>query len=179
LAYFYFDHRDSQKQALKGFIATAIKQLVRQNVSCLAEVAAQFDSGKYKSSNGLPDAQYVPLLRSMCQQFKRTILVVDALDECLEEELEPLIHSLRELLNPSNSCTIQILATSRHELSIERLISPLVMFQISLMKGIRQDIVTYVNTEVGERIRSKRLKLRNPELAEEIKNALLRNADGM
>ena len=163
----------------KGFVATAIKQLVKQNVSCLSNVAARFKSAEYESSDGLPDSEYIPLLRSMCQQFKRTIIVLDALDECLHEELEPLIHGLRELLSPSDWSSIQILITSRHELLIERLILPLATFQTSLMKNIRQDIVTYVNNEIDERIRSRRLKLRNPGLAQDIKDGLLRHSDGM
>ena len=115
----------------------------------------------------------------MCQHFKRTIIVLDALDECLQGELESLIHGFRELLGPLECSTIQILVTSRHELAIERLILPLATSQTSLMKNIRQDIVTYVNNEIDERIGSKRLKLRNSGLAKDIKDGLLRHSDGM
>ena len=179
LVYFYFDHRDVRKQMFKEFVATAIKQLIKQNVSCLNNVAARFKSAEFESRDGLPDSEYIPLLLSMCQQFKRTIIVLDALDECLQEELEPIIQGLRELLGPSDWSSIQILTTSRHELAIERIILPLATFQMSLMKNIRQDIVAYVNNEIDERISSRRLKLRNRELAKDIKDGLLRHSDGM
>jgi len=177
LAYFYFDHRDPRKQNLRNFAATAIAQLVKQSSSCYTQVEKWFDSRSHELNQRLPSSEYGSLLKAVAGDFARTIVVLDALDEC--NDLSALVQCFQELLGVLDSSSMHILATSRNDLVIERLILPLATSELSLMRNIREDIVTYVTTEVDDRVRSKRLKLRNPDLGKQIKIALLKNSDGM
>ena len=177
LVYFYFDHRDARKQNLRNFAATAIAQLVKQSSSCVNEFDNWFESSSQELSQTLLSSEYSSLLKAVAGSFTRTFFVLDALDEC--EDLPALVQSFQVLLGPPTSSSMHILATSRNDLVIERLILPLATSASSLMRDIREDIATYVTTEVDDRIRSKRLKLRNPDLGKQIKIALLKKSDGM
>lgn len=177
LAYFYFDHRDSRKQNLRNFAATAITQLVKQSSDCYTQAEKWLDSSSYELNQRLPSLDYSSLLKAVAGGFARTFIVLDALDEC--DDLPALVNCFRVLLGPLDSSSMHILATSRNDMVIERLILPLATSGLSLMRNIMEDIVTYVTTEVDNRIRSKRLKLRNPDLGRHIKIALLKNSDGM
>ena len=177
LVYFYFDHRDSRKQNVSNFAATAIAQLVKQSSSCYTQIEKWFESSGHELNQRLPSSEYSSLLKAVAGDFTRTVIVLDALDEC--DDLPALVQSFQVLLSPSTLSSMHILATSRNDLVIERLILPLTTAELSLMRNIREDIVTYVTTEVDDRIRSKRLKLRNPDLGKQIKIALLKNSDGM
>lgn len=114
----------------------------------------------------------------MSLHFGKVIVVLDALDESVEEEA--FINGFKELLLSSQSdTTVQILVTSRNDLNIERLILPLVTWGLSLMDAMVQDIGTYITAEIDDRVRSRRLKLRDPSLAKQISETLVRQADGL
>ena len=106
------------------------------------------------------------------------MVVVDALDESANpNDFAQTLHELTITI-PLNT-TIQVLATSREDLSVDRAIRPFSTSDLSLMSNMRSDISAYVAGEVASRISTGKLKLRNRDLASQIIAKLEEKADGM
>ncbi|KAA6408778.1 MAG: hypothetical protein FRX48_07121 [Lasallia pustulata] len=178
LAYFYCDHRNSKQQTVGYFLMTVVRQLVQQHGECLKDIEMLFDTKKQDVSRKLSTGEYLRLIKTMSLHFKQVIVLIDALDESVEEET--FINAFEELLFTSQGdTTIQIILTSRNDLNIERLVLPLTTWILSLKDAMVQDVGTYIAAEIEDRVRSRRLKFRDPSLGNQILESLVRQADGL
>lgn len=178
MTYFYCDHRKPKQQTLGHLLIKVVQQLVRQHEECFNDIQTLFDTKRQDVSRKLSTSEYLNLIKVMSLHFRKVIVVLDALDESIEEEA--FINGFKELLLSSQGdSTVQILVTSRNDLNIERLILPLVTWGLSLMDAMVEDIGTYITAEIEDRVRSRRLKLRDPSLGKQISETLVRQADGL
>lgn len=107
--------------------------------------------------------------------FPQTLIVIDALDECMEREC--LMLTLLALAETTSSC-VKVLVTSRNEIDIYRTFSE--MPSICIQKdNMSEDVERYITAEIKNRIQAKKLKLRDPNLEQEITATLVEKADGM
>lgn len=177
-AYFYCDHRNPKAQKLWNLLMTLAVQLARQNSDCLEDVNALFNAKSPDFHRKITVAEYVSLLRIMSLRFTQTFVVVDALDECLEEDV--FVEGLRALISDGTDGTnVQIVVTSRNDLNIERLLLPLTTFNLPLRGSVEEDVRAFVCGEMQRRIHSRKLKLRDPGLANVILNTLVDRAEGL
>lgn len=103
---------------------------------------------------------------------------MDALDECTN--LLGFVDGLRNIADRTMEGTdIRLLITSRHEVSLERAIKPFASFDICLVDYMREDIKTYLITEVQKRIDRRESKLCRKDLSVDIQSALEKKAGGM
>ena len=101
-------------------------------------------------------------------------MVVDALDECTQRDC-----IARALKTIHDSCPmVKILVSSRQEPEISAVFDDLPNFRIT-QKHMAPDIASFVKAEIADRIQSKRLKIRKPELQQTICDTLISKANGM
>ena len=176
--YFYCDHRNPKAQKLWNLLMTLAVQLVRQSSDCLEDVNALLDTKSGDFHRKIMVAEYISLLRIISLRFTRTFVVIDALDECSEGDV--FVEGLRALVSEGNDGTnIQIVVTSRNDINLERLLLPLTTMELSLRGSVGEDVRAFVGGEMERRIKSRKLKLRDPGLTDVILNTLVDRADGL
>ena len=119
------------------------------------------------------------LLKTLSCHFISTFIVLDALDEV--NDVAPYLKGIEDLHDcVSQDSTIRVLVTSRNELSIERSMVKQEALQLQITsKNIQGDLADYIQDQIETRVSDGRLKLRNPQLKEEIISILTANANGM
>lgn len=165
--YFYCDFKDSLKQTTIGLLCSLIAQLVRKKSVIPDDVEGlyqQSDDGKNP-----PQVSYLgKCLRSIIKGFSKVVVIIDALDECVERD--SLFENLEWLQENTN-----LLITSRDELEIK------LQFGDLPSLAIRTDDVTH-DIEIfiaGELMRQPKLRRLKPSTKLEITSSLTKGADGM
>jgi NACHT domain len=155
MAYFYFDFRDINKQHWRDLITSLLTQLSsRSGPRCdiLSRLYFKYDDGAQQPS----DETLRRCLKEMLTlPDKRPIyLIIDALDECSNTSGIPsdrnrvlqFVEDLVDLHLPN----LHIFVTSRPEVEIREVLSPLTSRQVSLhdQGGQKKDIEDYVRSVV-------------------------------
>ena len=175
VAFYFCDYKTSKKRELRNILASLAGQLARQDSRC-------FDllQNCYKPNDdsfprhGLPDAdELMQLLRKMSSCFNDVMIIVDALDECFEPS--DVSEKLRAYVTADDS-NIKIALLSRDEFEIKCHMADFVHLSI---KARSSDLRLYVSSEIEERTRKQRLRIRSSELKDEILEELISGADGM
>jgi hypothetical protein len=115
------------------------------------------------------------------EQFKRVYLLFDALDECEDRErwLMPLLVNLvKRYMNQSLQVDVKIFVTSRRQEDIVRAFKQIPTIEIRA-NDVGDDIKTYVNYEIHQRMQKGTIELRDGYLVERIIDVLSSRADGM
>lgn len=164
--YCYFGHEQDETPHLLRWV---INQLCRQMNAIPDEVRELFSDG------GSPQTQELAVaLGAVLRNYHRVYLVIDALDESLDRHR--ILNLLLGILDDQTFDKLQVLATSRKELDIERalLISSV---DISMSNSyVDEDIRVYIQ----HTLRVNHKFCRWPEeLQREIETALVKGAKGM
>ena len=155
MAYFYFDFRNANKQALHDLVPSLLKQLsARSSPRCdiLSKFYSAHDNGEKQPS----DSALTKCLKDMLSLPDQTpiYLIIDALDESPNTSGIPsargrVLHLLNELVD-LRLPNVRICVTSRPEIDIQDIISPLTSLRVSLhdQTGQKSDIADYVRSIV-------------------------------
>src|SRR6202161_793773 len=137
MAYFYFDFRNANKQALHDLLASLLPQLsARSSLRCdiLSKLYSDHDNGKEQPS----DSALTKCLKDMLAlpDENPIYLIIDALDESPNTSGIPsargrVLHLLKELVE-LRLPNLRICVTSRPVLDIQDVISPLTSLRVSL-----------------------------------------------
>lgn len=103
-------------------------------------------------------------------------MVLDALDECDVKKRPEFLQFLRKTITSGG--TLKLFVASRKEEDIQRAFSDVATIQIEATK-VNKDIESYVKSELNRRVSDGSLRMRDPNLKEEIFNALVSKAEGM
>ena len=141
IAYFYFDFSDTLKQSSESLVRSLITQLSSQSSSC-PEALKSLYSENLNGHRQPTTEDLMVILKYIVGSFQHVYVVIDALDECRDQEqLLPLIEEIVEW----KLGNMHILVTSRHERDIEDCIGPLVSAQINLHSvQVNADIHTHL-----------------------------------
>ncbi|KAK1836349.1 ankyrin repeat-containing domain protein [Podospora conica] len=178
LAYFYCDYKDSQKQDPAKLLATVLVSLAQQSQGVFDNLQAFF----LEQSAGLPTytADFDTLVENFPKfvqgQFRIIFMIVDAMDETNPSSWDDLAHGLRSLHDQCSE--LKILVTSRNELPISRAFHDLPRTSIE-QSDVVSDIRNFIRAELSNRIAERKLKLRNPELQDAIRESLAEGSRGM
>jgi hypothetical protein len=113
------------------------------------------------------------LLESL-ELSKQTVIVIDALDECMDR-----VDLLKEILHIMEAGpALKLFITSRKEFDISRCLEHVPQLSLST-PDVSVDIDRYIRNQLDQLIRSRRLKIRDPALQDEIWDTLSSKADGM
>ncbi|KAJ5702122.1 hypothetical protein N7488_009670 [Penicillium malachiteum] len=122
VCYFFFKHGGTNQKTANSALASLLRQLIKARPSVVTDLALQTseqDGDKLKDSFH----ELWNMLISFASRLEagEFIFVLDALDECCDNELNLLIESLTTLyLKPEHGCTFKVLATGRPYDNIRR-----------------------------------------------------------
>ncbi|CAG7935168.1 unnamed protein product [Penicillium nalgiovense] len=173
LVYFYFDFHEEQKQSVEGLLLSVIVQLVYQQEKLPVQFRSLCDDFKERRGK-LRGEKLLKALHATIEQFRRVYLILDALDECGEQQgVMSLIANLVR-----SHAGFSILATSRDTTEISRSALGQVSTNVIYMSldNVNIDIRTYV---VNSLSRDPKLRERPSHVKAEIEAALTSGSHGM
>lgn len=174
VAYFFCCHDISE--SLKA--RTVIGSLARQLLSLSAANFTRVEDLIEKAASNLDVGDIISLLRRALPRGFRAYCVVDGLDECDDGEMSALIRRLRNL---QDSFSLRICVSSRVGPDNVLRFSPerFAQHRSIPMPVDNPDIANFITAELEMSIESRRLVIGDPRLILEIRDALLRGAQGM
>ncbi|KAK9784357.1 putative NACHT domain-containing protein [Seiridium cardinale] len=171
ICYIYCDFRHQTEQSLDGLLLSLLRQLSQHSSSLPQSVGDMYDRHQRLGSRPTTNEIFNALQR-VITGFSRTFVVVDALDECATSEgtQSKLITTLLELQRNTQA---RILATSRPIPDITRNFQGFPWLEV---RARTEDISKYIEGNIH---RLKGFVQRDTELQNEIKNSIVKFADGM
>ncbi|KAI0405874.1 ankyrin repeat-containing domain protein [Xylaria palmicola] len=176
IAYFFCSYRDAETCSIINILSSLASHVARQD-----ERAFQVLQGYYedlRSHSHIPGSpstkRLAEILVQMSSLFDQLYIIVDGLDEC-GDEADIVVQTLSRLSQDDDHITMALL--SRDELYIrEHLEQKFVHMEI---EAHTEDVELYVAAELEQRIASKKLRLRDVSLRDEIILQLVKGARGM
>jgi len=174
-AYFYFDFNNERKQTVEGFLRSMIVQLSCQQLSLPEEVQNLYDA-HIKQQQEPRLSSLIETFISLVKGFRRTYVMMDALDECSERQA--MLELIAQVVaRDQNLKKINLLITSRRERDIETTLQDIVTDSIRIQSAqIEADIRLHVNSRLSH---DSRLKRRPESVKKEIEKTLIEGANGM
>jgi adenylate kinase family enzyme len=172
IAFLYCDYQERKQHTALNLISSLVQQLV-QRQAVIPEVVTAFRT-KALSRHTRPKVEhYSNLLHSMLDQFPRTFVVIDALDEYLEKDgsRTKLLEQLRLLHHKVN-----LLVTSRHLAALDT------EFEADAILEVRandEDINRYLRFQIYHNRNLVAHVGRSPQLEDEIVTRISERAQGM
>jgi len=184
IAYIYCDYKDRKNQTTVNLLSSITKQFVLQQKTMPEEVKELYVKHKHGQSSPSLD-EYSKLLTVLSTRYRRSFVVVDALDELSNNEGETpviqikLVEYLYELQRHNKSedgCSLFL--TSRESRHINQQLVNCIRIDI---RAAESDIRAYVESQVFDGATFKHTKAlhRDPELRDKIICTLVDKAQGM
>jgi hypothetical protein len=183
LAFFYCDFNEDQKGELRGMVSSLLVQLCHQ-ANSYYDTLSDFYSEHAQGSKRPTDDALVDCLKEILKVSGQApvYIVLDALDECrvtscMPSSREKLLMFVEELID-SKMPNLRICVTSRPEIDIKDVLSPLTFRAISLHDEIGQmeDINNYIKSVVST---NRSMRKWNPADKELVIEVLTNKANGM
>ncbi|KAF5601296.1 heterokaryon incompatibility protein het-E-1 [Fusarium pseudocircinatum] len=177
-AYFFCTYRHECSQHLVNILFSLCIQLALQSENAfhiLEEYHDQLLSSHHLSTK--PTAEMLTqTLHRICACFTRVYIIVDGIDEC-DDQVEANVECLAELALSQGDDVINMALFSRDKSIIRtRLEKDFAHVEI---EAHTEDLQLYVASELNERIASKWLRLRDPNLKDSIMTRLVGEAKGI
>ncbi|KAJ4314926.1 hypothetical protein N0V94_006230 [Neodidymelliopsis sp. IMI 364377] len=171
VAYFYFTFSDSSKQTYRSLLLSLVTELSRKH-PIDSSLRALHD--KTKPHTPSEEALEV-VLTALLQEAKSSYIIIDALDECAEDEKEQVIEGLKSV---TQACMgLRVLITSRREDDIYELMQSWCQTQLAIDEGcVNADIDIYVRNAIATDRKLMKLPL---DTQNEIKKVFRQKSDGM
>lgn len=118
LAYFYSDFNDNARRTVESLVRSIISQLFAQMVETSSALDALFSRSE-EDTRQVPYTSLFATILPIVRGFKKTYLIIDALDECLE--CEELLQTLKTIHWWAEN-SIHILVTSRQTSEIREVL---------------------------------------------------------
>ncbi|KAF4900929.1 Ankyrin repeat domain-containing protein 50 [Colletotrichum fructicola] len=182
ILYFFFDFSDDKKRNLDGLLRSlifqlyAIKEASDQKVDDLRK---SYDNGKDSPTTD----DLSQCLKDVLETFQEIIILMDALDECKEEN-EPQDELIRWILEMGSAPSlkhVKIITTARPEAAFKKWLDPELADAkcVALAKqGIKADIELYIKGYLEQRP-GFHTQAPNHPLVKWIPERLIQKADGM
>jgi hypothetical protein len=173
VAYYYFDFSDNNKQSLVGLLKSTIYQLISTDDG-LSIGAEQLYESKNEGAEAPTTEELLSLLLEEVSRTKMTYLIIDALDECSEDERELFFG---EFLQKPLVENLAVLLTSRKEPDIERCMKEVDCETLCIQNSlVDADVRTHVTNAIA---RDSRLQKWKAALRQEILDSIVNGAHGM
>jgi hypothetical protein len=174
--FFYCETNTPTNKSSHLFLGTIIKQLFDQAQRCVDHARDLFSQKNKDTTRAINTGEYIFLSQQCLAEFQQVFILVDALDEVHEKEgildILNLLASWKSSDLQQRIPSIKIMLTSRLDRQIQRVIHPLASFQLDLGEKPLQDVRLYIKQEIGSRITTRKLKLRDDSLQREIQDAV-------
>lgn len=178
VAFFFCEFKNSQTHLPLQLLSTLASQLARQNSDAFKILDAYHEELHPESrlGSGPTLSRMLDVIQQMAQCFQTVYIVVDGVDECGDHARE-VSETLLSLVIDDEESTISAAILSRKEQHIREVLE--VSFDPLDIEAHKDDVRLYVATEIESRIQSKRLRLKNMALKDEILHALVDENGGM
>ncbi|KAK9419958.1 putative Ankyrin [Seiridium unicorne] len=175
VGFFFCDYKEETTHVTTNVLGALVSQLALQNDAAYALLAQYYQD--LHPLRGLPRGPTVDglqdLLTDIAQLFDHTFLIVDGLDEC-GKHTDDVVDALKACAQTEKISTALL---SRDENNIRNCLEN--DFGNIEISAHDDDITEYVTSEIEERIRTKRIRIRDPSLKGEILHRLVDGASGM
>lgn len=173
IAYLYCDYSDSDKQKTSSLLSCLAYQLLNQHPSsCWPEAKSSYE--RYHSlGTNITTGDAFKLLKSIVTGLADVFIVIDALDECLEDDgrRKSLISGLSNLMP-----FVRLLVFSRDLPDIRRQFKNAMCVEIRAHDG---DIMKYIDNRVANAERLSTYTAKDDGLGKLIRITIARKACGM
>jgi hypothetical protein len=116
------------------------------------------------------------VLHDILSGFRHAYIVIDALDECSEPELDDLLSFIEEVAEWKHG-SLHFLVTCRPIRYILKALKPIILNNIDLRHAL---LIEDIRIHIRERLQNDRLLREWPmEVKDEIEGCLMKGADGM
>ncbi|KAJ7444029.1 ankyrin repeat-containing domain protein [Mycena latifolia] len=170
VACIYLNHKEREVQTPENLLASVWKQLVVDR--SLPQAAHDLYRHHCPRDTRPSLTEVFNLLQAAMGQHSKVYIIVDALDEYPEDQRNILLEHLSMLLGPTTS----LMMTSRPHVTLDDLFPDVSGLEI---KATEDDIHQYVDKQIQKSPRLSKHVQTRPELHDEIKSEISRNADGM
>ena len=169
LAFVYFNYKEVQ--SAKGVVASFLRQLIERRGSLTEDTRSILRSNASKQVQS-SFKEYLKLSTAEIQCLSRVYIIVDALDECSEDEgnRREFVAGLKDIASDA-----RLLITSRPVGSIEEYMSNVCRIEIRANDG---DVTTYLAAQIERHDRLSRF-CRDLELKKAIIEGIREKASGM
>ncbi|KAG8752573.1 hypothetical protein FRC14_006936 [Serendipita sp. 396] len=177
MAYYYFDFRDHEKQTAGGCLRSLIHQLCEQSDKIPGVIEDLYSEFK----GGMPSlSQLTATLIGLLDDGSKYFIVIDALDECREEEEEHerelFFEALQEIVSSASS-RYAIFIASRPEIDIGQNLTGLNAINFNIQHNlINADIHSHVRACLEKEVRFKKWPA---SVKTQIEERLTSGANGM
>lgn len=179
LAFFYFSRNDNSRNSGLSCLRSLVRQLFTR-ASCpgkiLASLKTLYDDCMSKGRSLSRDLCEAQLANSM-NLFSRITIVLDALDECSEDDRDGLVTTLTSLMGNSSG-TLRVFISSRPDEKIREAFHDQVRLEVS-MEDNHDDIAKFILGEIDSPEKNKRWKRIQKDLRDEVVSTLIEKSQGM
>ena len=176
--YYYCDYSDKRTLQIDRIVGTLLKQFFLGGL-VPEEIEARIPNTYIEGRQILRPSELIDLVCFAVKSSLPTFIVLDGLDECEKEIRQQMIDMFCHLSKLKNA-VVRTLILCRDEdqlLSLRALQGiPRIRISTSALEG---DIKSFVTGSVRFRVQSGELKMRNPDLENEIVSELVSKAHGM
>ncbi|KAF3279061.1 hypothetical protein TWF970_004171 [Orbilia oligospora] len=175
IIYFFCDFHTPETLRYRNILSSLLKQAVILNTTLSNQAQAELETS-YLDSQFLPDAYKIEAFFSQFAQKLGTLyILIDGIDECPEEERLDLIAFLKRFL-ARNLQQTKFILSSRPDIEIPRALP--ISYRISISSAAsRPDLEAYISHELESKCPN--LEVYSPQINQDIKQALLKGANGM
>ncbi|MCJ1349212.1 hypothetical protein MMC31_007448, partial [Peltigera leucophlebia] len=176
VVYFFCEFDNAESLCASTILSTLIRQFL--DAKTLPESIETCLANLLKVRN--PEARDLgALLKNVLVMTKYNFIFIDAIDECAKSEWEVLLEVLQDILISCSSVVKVFLAVRQGTLEeMEKVCEWHYQATMSSSK-VNSNIKTYIEDVLAERKDCGKLVVGNPELINEITDALVREANGM
>ncbi|KAI1735311.1 ankyrin repeat-containing domain protein [Xylaria scruposa] len=176
VAFFFCQFADERSHDPVNLLATIASQIARQSPNAYILLEQYYE--ELHPQAGLartPDSSRLSqLVQDMLGVFDKAMLLIDGVDEC-ESNVVAITEALLGLWQNTENTSIAILSRPEHVIR-ELLEAEFTCLNVAAQKD---DILLYSSAEIDARIRSKRLRIKHPQIKDEILSTLVNEANGM
>ncbi|KAI1363097.1 hypothetical protein F5Y08DRAFT_340950 [Xylaria arbuscula] len=173
VAFFFCDYKDVESQKLCNILSSLALQIALQNTE--AFVMLQKFYNQLHPRGGLPRQpeakQLTDTIASMSCLFDKVVVVVDALDECMDDTRE-VVGGIAEIAKSAANTSIALFGRYEDDLSVVLLPE----YQHIEIAARVEDLALYIGAELTRR---PALSLLDPVESNEIRQKLIAKASGM
>ncbi|KAI4235659.1 MAG: hypothetical protein LQ349_003012 [Xanthoria aureola] len=176
IVYYYCDYADPRTLQAERILGTILKQLfVSGHIPEIVE--RKLPRGYGEDAQTLDIIDLIDLVCLAIEQTSLTFVILDGLDEC-DKNSRKDISSLLARLRKVDTSIVKIFITCRQEDQMLRSLQEVPKIHIT-SSALENDIRAFVAASVSERVTSGELRLRDPNLADEVTDELVERAHGM
>ena len=173
VAFFFCDYKNLETQKLGNILSSLALQIGLQKVEAFEKLQNYY--GQLHPLSGLPrqpeTTQLVDIIGSMSRLFEKVVVIVDALDECIDDTRE-VVGGIAKVARAAANISIALFGRNEDELSAELLPE----YQNIEIAAQAEDLGLYIGAEMTRR---PALSLLDPLESSEIRQKLIAKANGM